>query len=160
VARLFVYRGQEWTILPLDHSPIDLTAEPLRAVLARKIENDKNFWTLIVSRDQTARVNGDAVALGICALRDRDTIELDGEDQFYFSTDSPPFIASYPGNTPVPCARCSTDIRPGDLSVRCPKCGAYLHQRQDLECWLQFDECICRHSTAMNEEKCWSPEGI
>ncbi|MGD0389446.1 MAG: hypothetical protein ABSC42_10880 [Tepidisphaeraceae bacterium] len=170
--RLWVRRDlQQWTTVPLDHDPFELNADPLGAivptardgpvVLARKVDDGKDQWALIVRPGEEAivHVNGDRVMLGMRALRDHDAIQIGGGGRIYFSAESAPVIVTYPeGKPPVICPRCSTEIKSGDLVVRCPKCETYFHQKQELECWLYDDRCQCDQPTALSEENCWRPD--
>ncbi|MGA2439503.1 MAG: hypothetical protein ABSH08_00970 [Tepidisphaeraceae bacterium] len=163
--------AQQWTVVPLDRDPFELTAGLLGAVvpnapdapavLARKINDDKDQWALIVrpGEEEYVHVNGDRVNLGMRALRDRDAIQIGGGERIYFSAESAPAIVTYPKEkAPVICPRCNTEIRPGDFVVRCPKCKNYFHQNEELPCWLYSDRCRCDQPTALNDQNCWRPD--
>ena len=170
--RLWIHHDpHQWTIVPLDRDPIGVAADRLcpvvsntpvtHAVLATKVDADNGQWAVIVraGEEETVHVNGDRVLLGIRALRNHDAVQISGGERIYFSTDSAPAVAPYPtGKAPVPCARCGTLINSGDTAVKCPKCGAYFHQRPEIPCWLYTDHCGCGQPTAMNEENCWRPD--
>jgi hypothetical protein len=132
-------------------------------VLARKVNDDKDQWALIVrpGEEEIVHVNGDRVILGMRALRDRDAIQIAGGERIYFSAESAPVIVAYPqGRPPVVCPRCATEIKPGHLVVRCGKCQTYFHQdkEKELECWLYSDRCRCDQPTALNDQNCWRPD--
>lgn len=160
MACLWVRDRGEWTAVPLDRDPVELGVEPARAILVSKIEGDKTFWTLVVSPEEIVRVNGDRVMLGIRVMRDRDAIQVGGGARMFFSSESAPTVVSYSGAASVNCARCNTEIRPGDLAVRCPACRVFLHQTAELGCWAYGEACVCGHPTSLNAENCWRPDGI
>jgi hypothetical protein len=100
------------------------------------------------SAGSTIRVNGSRPLGGLCVLRDRDEISIDG--RVYYVTrrttlDPAPLPAGV-GSTQ--CSRCSDLIGPGDMAVRCPACAGWHHEgaRSDGEprsCWTYDAECVC-----------------
>jgi len=167
MAGIWLRLDRQWTHYPLDRDLIGLGADhavvpntqDATALLARKLDKGQSRWALIVRPSgEMVRVNGDRVALGIRALRDRDAIQIGFGERIFFSTDSAPVVAPYAGTAPIPCARCGTDIQPGTPTVQCGRCGAYLHQSQELPCWLCSDRCLCDRATALSDDNCWIPD--
>ncbi len=106
-------------------------------------------------------INGDPLALGIRVLRDHDAIRIGSSDSMFFTTESLAQVVPFPEPRPVPCARCKTDITPGSPAVKCPKCGAWHHQGEELSCWTYAEKCAgCDQPTAMDGQYAWTPEGL
>jgi len=160
----------QWNMIPLEADHVVLgTGDPVTAAnagecgaatLVCKVCDQREQWALIVGPGTHVCVNGDRASLGIRALFSRDAIQIDHGKPFYFSTENAPIAASFQGNAAVPCARCNSEIQPGQLAVRCPKCVAYFHEENGLQCWTYGPNCVCGRSTALNEENCWRPDEI
>ena len=132
------------------------------AVLLRFGRRD-GVWALIGGgQGPDIRVNGMALRTGIRILADRDEIVVGDRVSIYFSTEELAAVESLPetGNEPF-CPRCKQRISSHSPVVRCPKCGVFYHQSQDLPCWTYADVCaLCPHPTALDVGYQWTPEKI
>jgi hypothetical protein len=169
MATIWNTTDREWNMIRLEADHVVLGAggpvtvaddgERAAAALVRKVFDQQEQWAVIVGPGERVRVNGDRATLGIRALFSRDAIQIDGGKPMYFSTETPPVAAVYQGKAPIPCARCNSEIRPGQLAVRC-KCGASMHFEIELPCWTYAAVCLCGQSTDLNDENCWRPDEI
>ena len=117
-------------------------------------------WTLLGGRGAALRVNGQPLALGIRALRDRDEISLAGQ-RCFFSTEELARIVAFPGLAqPVCCPRCKQKVEAGQLAVACPNCRAWHHQTEEFPCWTYGPTCaLCQiQATALDAGYSWTPE--
>jgi len=151
---------KEWKTIPLNADETELSAAQGRAVLVRKVENEKRLWALMVSPGVVAHVNGERVLLGARVLNDHDAIHLAGQRRMFYSAQSAPVVAPYSGKASIPCSRCRMDIRPGELAVQCPGCRLFYHQSEGSPCWLHSERCACEHPSSLEEENSWSPDEI
>ena len=119
----------------------------------------KDSWVLLARPMSAVRVNGRPVVAGIRVLRDRDEIATGGARTF-FSMERLARVEPFPGGEGATfCARCRQKIEQGDPAVRCPGCGTWHHQREDLGCWLYSATCqLCDQATALDAGFRWEPE--
>ena len=116
-------------------------------------------WVLLAAPSLGVRVNGRPVVAGIRVLRDHDEIVLGGS-RCFFSTERLARIESFPGaDAAVICPRCKRPIQPATPAVRCPGCGTWHHQSDDLTCWSYTPTCaLCEHVSALDAGFRWQPE--
>jgi hypothetical protein len=104
----------------------------------------------LLARDEAAvTVNGEPV-LPLRVLDDRDEVAVAG---------GPVEIAPFPAGLPdTRCGRCKGELGAGESAVRCPHCGAWHHQTEDLPCWTYDSSCsTCARATT---GCAWEPEPI
>jgi hypothetical protein len=119
-------------------------------------------WTLLTGREASLRVNGQMLALGIRALRDRDEI-LFAAQRCFFSTEELALIVPFPGlEHPVFCPRCKQKLAAGEPAVACPHCHAWHHQSETFSCWNYGPNCaLCQvQATALDAGYAWTPESL
>jgi hypothetical protein len=116
-------------------------------------------WVAIGS--PALHVNGVALDVGIRVLRDRDEVRV-GDARAYFSAEALPVVVAFPGaERPVFCPRCQQEIAPQSAAVRCPSCGVWHHQADELPCWTYDAKCaLCDQPTALDGGLRWSPEEV
>lgn len=135
---------------------------------AQIVLNDSERECVLLSSAKTGVwVNGTPLVLGICVLRDRDEIQVrepgaGQQRRFYFSTERVASVEPCPETDDSSrCPRCKRPIEFDDPSVRCPTCGAWHHQTDQMPCWTYHTTCaLCDQSTDMNAGFRWTPEGI
>ena len=169
MAVLWILDGRNWSPWPLAgavglsgvaEGPVICDPAGAAAVIV-PTASGKPGWLLMCVKDRAVAVNGDAVALGVCVLQDRDTIRLGGNEPVIFSVETLPEIVAYPGTLkPVPCARCGSLISPGERAVQCGRCGAWHHESEGWACWTYAGECKCGQPTALDGNYAWTPEGL
>jgi len=160
----------EWVPTPLEGDALAVPgaqavgapAAPSRALpaqLLRRTTSAGEIWILIGS--PAVRVNGNRLDAGICLLRDRDELRTGGS-QTFFSAESLPLIAPFPGGEwRVFCPRCNIEIEPGSPAVGCPQCQVWHHQSDKLPCWMYAERCtMCDQPTPLGAGFRWTPENL
>lgn len=178
MAHLWVKNGSdEWAVLPLEADALSLATNPPRAVgwapdasvrensgvvLMRVAKGDEAAWVLICGRAREVRVNGVAVALGVRAVADRDEISVGRVGTFYFSTESLARVEEFPGAAQaLYCPRCKLAVEQKTPAVKCPRCGVWYHQSEELPCWAYAETCaLCPQTTDTGAGFRWTPEGL
>jgi hypothetical protein len=134
-----------WEPVPLPASdvfPLD-PAELRRLKPTGMATGSRARWIAIGSG---LRVNGTPLSLGIRVLKNRDALTTPDGTRFFFTDEEPARIEAFPGlgeGKPGTCARCRTAIAPGELAVRCPGCGAWSHETENLPCWTYEGAVAC-----------------
>ena len=122
-----------------------------RAILVKAGGGDHGQYVLICGLDKDVSVNGTKLFTGIKTLNHQDEILLlQTARRFYYSTERLPTSEIFPGEEgrSLICPRCRQEIKPGDQVVRCPQCGIYHHQYEELPCWNYCEKCsICDQDT-------------
>lgn len=163
---LWLQNDNRWDPAPLGGSALALddaaSLRPLGAGEAAPLRFQPaggDSWVLLATQRAGVRVNGHALVAGIRVLRDRDEIAFDGA-RCFFSTERLACVEPFPGaDGPVFCARCKQAIEPGSPAVRCPGCGTWCHQREDLGCWTYGPKCpLCDQPSALDAGFRWEPE--
>ena len=173
-----------WAALPLDelsrgsrqesrqaNCGVDLSVDPPRAIdAAASHRRDcpcllmpwESGWALLAWPEAGVRVNGKAVSIGIRLLRDRDEIRPAGRPPVYFSTERLAGVEQLPdGSEELFCARCRQRIEEGGEAVRCPACGIWLHESEELPCWTYASTCaLCDQTTDLEAGFRWTPEDL
>ncbi len=170
--------GPEWAIASLgdDAGVFALTddpREPVRvrgkgrngsavAYIVRQECRQSDTWILQSHETERIRVNGLPLVAGIRVLEDRDEILTRETGRIFFSTERAPKVEPFPGREePTPCPRCKGTIFKGELSVKCPKCRTWFHQRPDMGCWGYTDKCaLCDQLTRLDACFRWTPESL
>jgi hypothetical protein len=177
MAHLWVKDGsKQWAVLPLvarayaltgnipEPAPVpqDARAWETSAILIGADTARDDTWVLIAGRDMEVRVNGAPVRTGIHVLVDRDEIRISDAAAFFFSTEKLAAIKEYPSTgSPAYCPRCKQALEEGQPSVRCPQCGIFYHQSENLPCWTYSETCVlCPQSTDMSAGYRWTPEEL
>ena len=143
-------------------SPVPLAddAPPIHpAMLLRRSRTEPDVWVVIGS--PTVHANGVPLDAGIRVLRDRDELRVDGHRTF-FSTETLATVASFPGgDRAVFCPRCKLQIAPESAAVRCPRCGVWHHQSEELPCWTYAERCtLCDQASRLDAGFGWTPEDL
>jgi hypothetical protein len=114
-------------------------------------------WVLLARPGAAVRINGRRV--GVRVLRERDEIVV-GAARAFFSTERLAQVEAFPGGSAaIFCPRCKQEIAHGSLAVRCPGCGSWYHQREELGCWLYSQRCQhCAQATPLDGGFRWEPE--
>lgn len=149
------FDGSRWH--PTDAA---VTDAPLVAALVRAAgSGPEASWVLVAAPGAAPglQVNGQALALGLRVLRDRDELSADGASWF-FSTETLPRIEPFPGPDGAACPRCKIAIDPGQSVVRCVGCRVVYHQSEERPCWLYGETCaLCGRPTALDRGYAWTP---
>jgi hypothetical protein len=118
-------------------------------------------WALMSAPGSGIRIGGEALPAGLRVLRDRDEIRTPDGGRLFFSTEA--LVAVRPFESPgrdVFCGRCRQRITAGAPAVRCPGCGVWYDQHDELPCWTYAETCaFCGRSTALDLGFAWVPEG-
>jgi len=173
MAQLWFRDTDIWCAIRLGGRVADVSASPPRmreegsrlgagakAVIVRVRAGDSPGWALVVAPDCDVRVNGFAPVAGIRVLQDRDEIRTASAEPLFFSVESLAHTEEFSGGErPVFCGRCRQAIRSAEMAVRCPRCGIWYHQTENLPCWTYGPSCgFCPQSTALDAGFTWSPE--
>ncbi len=129
-------------------------------ILGAGRQGEQEVWVLLLREGTDLRVNGMPVLGGLRVLRDRDEIAVGGS-RLYFSTERLARVDPFPGieERVVACPRCKQPIQPHTPSVRCPGCGLWHHQTEDLPCWTYSAVCsMCNQKTDLDAGFSWTPE--
>jgi hypothetical protein len=165
-----------WAVLSLDKQAYTLATNPPRPVaphLAAEVAASRVLllraqlvegasWVLLAKEDGDVFINGSRLSLGIRVIADRDEIRVRDLATIYFSTESLPAVAQFPGaEKALFCPRCRMKIEEGRLAVRCPSCGVWHHQTDDLPCWTYAEVCaLCPQPTDLDAGFRWTPEEL
>ena len=169
----------ELTMLPLSGHPVWLSVFPPRLAAPQfgfagqtevRLENlpdpktDEDRWLLFTGATAAVWVDGAPQSLGIYHLADGQEILVKGAGVVVLTTEKLPRITALPDSgTEVICPRCKTEIDPGTDAVRCPTCGIWHHEREDLPCWTyeHSTHCaMCAQATALDGGLRRIPEGL
>jgi hypothetical protein len=131
------------------------------AILLRSAGVGSTRWVLLAA-SRGVLVNGLPLLTGIRVLIDRDEIRLGRGGSVYFSSEALATVEGFPGyGQPVLCPRCKQEIAPGSKAVKCPQCGVWHHQTDDLPCWTYAPHCaLCDQPTDLGGSYRWSPEEL
>jgi len=131
----------------------------LRPAAGQNLPEDT--WVLLAAPSTSASINGQATLLGIRALKDRDEIVVGGE-RLFFTKERLAMAQPFPGaGQAVFCARCKQEIASPCPAVRCPACGTWCHESEDLPCWTYAVACpLCDQPTALDAGYRWTPEEL
>lgn len=142
-----------------------LTAESLsntegsgKASLVPTRDESNQQWHLVTELRVRIRVNGLPLMTRIRTLRDRDQISLAGTSA-YFSTEERARRIPFPGaDRKLFCARCRQELMTGSVAVKCPQCGIWHHQSEELPCWTYAEHCgLCSQPTDLDAAYRWRP---
>lgn len=124
-------------------------------------DNQEN-WVVVAGHESDIAINGFPLLLGICVLRDRDEIRWSPEDFAFFSSEELASVTDLPqGSQKIFCPRCKQEIMVGTPAVRCPRCGIWHHQSEDLPCYTYAETCAtCTHKASLDSGYEWIPEEI
>lgn len=157
MAHLWKHQNELWEPSALAGATVALAEAGGAAV--RLLAMGDGGWVLLVRPLNSVRVNGRPVVAGLRVLRDRDEIVAGGARAF-FSTERLARVEAFPGGEgAVFCARCRQQMEMETPAVRCPGCGSWCHQRDDLGCWLYAPACpLCDQATPLDAGYRWQPE--
>ena len=119
-------------------------------------------WMVAAGVDAPLRVNGIPLGgVGIRVLSDRDEIAIPGVGSAYYSSEVLAEVVPFPASDrAVFCGRCRQAIAAGSPAVKCPGCGVWYDQSEELPCWRFSERCAyCTTSTALDAGLTWVPEG-
>jgi len=162
-----------WCVMPLDAQVFALSQSPPHrmrdpdesvssALLVQQTSASPSRWLLISHPGDNVRVNGNTTTLGVRVLTDRDEISVEGVGAFFFSTESLAQIESFPGSAQkIFCPRCRQVLDEGVAAVKCPQCGVWYHETEELNCWRYTETCaLCPQSTELDAGFRWTPEEL
>lgn len=171
--------SSELTMLPLSGQPVRLSVFPPRTAESDStdtstgevfLENhsdpgsNEDRWLLFSDESSAVWVNGAPQTLGIYHLADGQEVLVKGAGVVVLTTEKTPQITTLPGSeTDVICPRCKTEIDPGSEAVKCPSCGIWHHERDDLPCWTyeHSTQCaMCEQATDLEGGLQRIPEGL
>jgi len=157
----------QWAVFELLGDEISLDELPRetrfktrsQALLLRTSEDGAGKWQLLTKSTTSVRVNGLRWLTGLRTMRDRDQISV-GQTRAYFSTEHRARCVAFPGSErKLFCARCRQELLDGAMAVRCPQCGIWHHQTDDLPCWTYAAHCgSCSQPTDLDAGYRWRPE--
>jgi hypothetical protein len=132
--------------------------EDTRAAVIRG--EDPTVWVMLVAAGTAVRVNGFAPVAGVRVLQDRDEIRTTPAGVLFFSTETLACVKEFPGSErAVFCGRCRQAMEKGQMAVRCPRCGIWYHQTDNLPCWAYAPSCgFCPQPTSLDGGFSWIPE--
>jgi hypothetical protein len=120
----------------------------------------KQRWAMIVfdKGNRVLHLNG-MTPFSLHVLQDRDELSAAGQ-KLYFSSEQVVQIEKFElakGQQPLNCPRCKDVIEAGTPAVKCPACGLWFHESEELglTCWSYDAKCLCGHSTKGGEG--WKP---
>ena len=165
-----------WCVMPLDGEVFTLSEDPPRrlrtepgadeavstALLVQQASTNQSRWLLISRQGHAVCVNGDSTTLGVRVLTDRDEINVEGVGEFFFSTESLARIEVFTGSAQeIYCPRCRQVLDEGVPAVRCPQCGVWYHETEELNCWRYAETCaLCPQPTDLDAGFRWTPEEL
>lgn len=168
--------ARHWAVLPLEDDAFTLATNPPRPVrhpmgdgeafsnvlLVRTSGAEGTSWVLIAGAGSGVSVNGLPLATGLRVVSDRDEIRIPDAGALYFSTESLARVEPFAGSDQTLfCPRCKLEIEKGAEAVRCPACGVWHHQTEELNCWTYSEVCaLCAHATDLNSAFQWTPEEL
>lgn len=168
-------QGPEWALLPLLAGRYLLASDPAlpaRIGSAQEMEDaaavvltappEGRDWVLLC-RPDGCRVNGEPVAPGIRALRDRDAIQVKRGPRLFFSTETQAQRVPFPGSAQAAtCPRCLQEIAPGQPTVFCPGCRVAYHEDDaaGLLCWTYGPCAFCGQPGVLEAGFRWTPEEL
>ena len=139
------------------------TSGEARGATAKLVRVDfagSEAWALMSASGSGVRIGGEKLPTGLRVLRDRDEIRSRAGEQYFFSIEA--LVAVTPFESPgrdVFCGRCRQRIASGAPAVRCPGCGVWYDENDELPCWTYAETCaFCGRSTALDLGFAWSPE--
>ena len=132
------------------------------ALLLRGKKGEPSPWLLIAGAGHDVHVNGDPTLLGVRMLADRDEINVAGVGEFFFSTESLAQVEEFAGaSQTIYCPRCRQLIDDGAPAVKCPQCGVWYHETDELNCWTYAETCaLCPQATDLEAGFRWTPEEL
>lgn len=166
--------AERWAVLPLDGYAFSLNARPPRPVSNQPRQGDAlldvlmvrsqigagDSWVLVAGARSGVTVNGIPVATGIRVVSDQDMIHIPNIDDVYFSSETLARIEDFPGlDHSSFCPRCKQEIERSASAVKCPACGVWHHQTDELNCWTYADTCaLCTQPTDLSGGFRWTPD--
>ncbi len=144
---------------PMEQSPAAGHA-PAAAFLLQTESDGQVGWIVIAGRESGISINGVPLLFGIKVLMDRDEIRWSPRCYAFYSTEETAAVANLPqGGRIIFCPRCKQEIAPGASAVRCPGCGIWHHQSEELPCYTYADICAtCTRKTRLDRGYDWTPE--
>jgi hypothetical protein len=164
MAHLWIYENNQWNPRAATGATLPIPGADGQIVI-RRAEGGapQDNWHLLAPPSRAPRVNGQAVALGIRALRDRDEICLPGRPPLFFSTEQLVAVEPFTGLPDGRCPRC-TKIIPGESpAVRCSGCNTWYHAAADRNCYTYGENpicVVCGADAVVSGEFGWSPEEL
>jgi hypothetical protein len=166
----------KWAVMPLEDEGFSLSENPPRAarrttsdsevfpgvLLVRSHARDGAVWVLLARPGSGVRVNGFPLATGMRVVSDRDEIRVPEVGSVYFSTESLARIDEFCGSDQILfCPRCKQEIQQGTTAVKCPACGVWHHEADELNCWTYSEVCaLCAQTTDLDSGFNWTPEDL
>jgi hypothetical protein len=159
----------DWAVTPLSTHCVDLRGLQRRSVPVPADEPSRSAWLIqegkpgqkhwhLIGNAQMS-VNGVPLVGGLRVLSDRDEIRVAGVESWFFSTEELARVEPMPlPGKPIVCPRCRQHIDRDVLAVKCPACGLWHHQSDDLPCWTYAPTCaLCPQPTPLDAGFQWTP---
>jgi len=130
--------------------------------LVRTGQENQCEWVILAAPEGNISINGFPLLLGMKVLRDRDEIRWSPNGFAYFSTEELAAVVNLPqGGRKIMCPRCKQEIIPETAAVRCPRCGVWHHQSDQLPCYTYSECCAtCSRQTSLAAGYDWVPEAM
>ena len=166
MAHLWLPEKDQWLARALTGDGFALPGSPAplpSGVVLRRAGAADDAWYLLSPPAASVRVNGEAVPLGIRALRDKDEIRVAGAAPVFFSTEKLVAVEPYSGPAGATCLRCAGVIELQSPAAQCPNCRCWYHQSAERGCFTYGDAPICvqcGEEAAVNSEFRWMPEEV
>lgn len=165
--------SNDWPVLPLTNQALLLTGDSERPARLAGAADDTSAaarlvpvsasgseWALLGDQ-RSARVNGEPLYLGIRALADKDEIQIAPGLRCFFSTETPPRVAPFPGaDRAVMCPRCRLEIEVGQFYATCA-CGTSFHEILGERPCFTYGPCLaCGRELTLDGVLLWTPEEV
>jgi hypothetical protein len=148
-------------IQTIGHRPFAEQA-PSGVHLMKSENNDEDCWVILAGQGSDININGLPLFAGLHILRDRDEIRWSTEGLAYFSSEELAAVVDLPnGDRKIICPRCKQEIAPETPAVKCPRCGIWHHQSEELPCYTYAENCAtCTRKTRLDIGYEWEPEEL
>ena len=154
--------AREWTAHPLtaDDSPPASKCTPSGIHFLNTTTDNQENWVVVAGHGSGITINGVPLLIGIHVLRNRDEIRWSREGFGFFSSEELASVVDMPaGDRTMVCPRCKQEILPGTPALRCPRCGIWHHQSEQLPCYTYAENCAtCTRKTSLDGGYDWIPE--
>ena len=122
--------------------------------------SDEECWVILAGRESDIKINGLPLFAGLSILHDRDEIRWSPDGFAFFSSEELAAVVDWPhSDRKIVCPRCKQEIVPETPAVRCPRCGIWHHQSEELPCYTYAENCAtCARKTGLDALYDWTPE--
>lgn len=175
MAHFWLEREGDWGVVALGGERLEFTGDvetPLRrggenrpvgqpGLVMEAAGAECDTWVMMTNENVSdIHINGVELLTGMRVLRDRDEIRVGSGLPMFFSTERLPRVEEFPAvPKKVRCRRCMQFIEQGTPAVRCPKCGVWHHESEELPGWTYDTHCAnCDQPTDLEGGYHWTPE--